>query len=79
MKQSFTWIGTKVGLAIVIVVLLRPLIDLMYNAASWIGGGLRAFFGTELGEDFWRLLTYALLIGICAAIGYIADRATKGT
>ena len=75
MGDSYTWMGAKIGVVMVVILLLLPVITLLYNAASWIGGALRAFFGLSLTEDLWRLFTYALLIGICAAVGYVVDRA----
>lgn len=75
--QSFTWMGVKIGVGMTIVLLLLPLIQLMYNAASWVGGFFRAFVGLPLTEEVWRLMTYALLIGMCALVGYICDMAMK--
>ncbi len=77
MKESYTMVGAKVGVAMTVILLLLPVIQLMYNAASWIGGFFRSFFGFALTEEVWRLLTYALLIGLCALIGYIIEQMRK--
>ncbi len=73
-RQSYTWLGLKIGVIITITLFLLPLLIGLYNLSSYLGGLIRALFGFSGADEFWRIISYALLIGICTAIGYILDR-----